>query len=49
MDTLLAMSVAIAEAFYKNIPQPIIDDVWDKLNDPIKKIILEFKNTFCCE
>lgn len=49
MDTLLAMSVAIAEAYYKNIPQSIIDDVWDKLDEPIKKIILEFNNAFCKE
>ena len=41
-DTLCAMSCAIAEAFYKEIPEHIVNSVWNKLTDDIKEVVLEF-------
>lgn len=43
---LLAMSCVIAEAFYKDIPQKLIDKVWCRLDNHIQKIVIEFYNTF---
>lgn len=41
-DTLCAMSYAIAEAFYKDIPQQLIANVWSKLDGDIKDVIKRF-------
>ena len=45
-DTLAAMSMAIAEAYYKNIPHEIYDAVWNKLDKDIQDIVIEFKNKY---
>lgn len=42
MDTLLAMSCAIAEAYFKDIPEKLINDVWNKLPEDIQHVISEF-------
>ena len=42
MDTLLAMSGAIAEAYYKYIPESLYQAVWHKLDKDIQHIIEEF-------
>ena len=42
MDTLMAMSCAIAEAYYKDIPEKLINDVWNKLPKDIQHVISEF-------
>ncbi len=42
MDTLLAMSCAIAEAYYKDIPEKLIYEVWNKLPKDVQHVISEF-------
>ena len=41
-DTLCAMSCAIAEAYYKDIPTQLIKDTLNKLPEDMKNIIAEF-------
>ena len=45
-DTLCAMSCAIAEAYYKDIPESLIDEVMNKLPQEMRDIVCQFKETF---
>ena len=41
-DTLTCIAAGIAEAFYKDIPQWIIDETWKRLPDDFKTILAKF-------
>ena len=45
-DTLCAMSCAIAEAFYKDIPPRLIDDVKEKLPNEMREVIAHFYEVY---
>ncbi len=38
-DTLACITGGIAEAFYKEIPQPIVEEVWQRLPDDFKDVL----------
>ena len=46
-DTTAAMSCAIAEAYYKDIPSPLVDHVYKKLTKEMQMIVDEFTDKFC--
>lgn len=45
-DTTAAMSCAIAEAFYKDIPEQLVDHVFGKLSEEMKNVIIKFKEKY---
>ena len=45
-DTLCAMSCAIAEAYYRDIPESLIKGVMDKLPREMREVVYEFKRVF---
>ena len=38
-DTLACITGGIAEAFYKEMPQPIVEEVWQRLPDDFKDVL----------
>lgn len=42
-DTLACITGGIAEAFYKAIPQPIVEQIWQRLPDDFKVILRELE------
>ena len=45
-DTTAAMSCAIAEAFYKDIPEQLVNHVFGKLSEEMKNVIIKFKEKY---
>ncbi len=45
-DTIAAITGSIAEAFYGGVPNAIAVKVWQKLDRPIRKTLLEFMGTY---
>lgn len=41
-DTLACITGGIAEAFYKTLPQEMIDETWDRLSEPLRNILESF-------
>ena len=46
-DTIACMTGGIAEAYYKEIPQPIIDKARLKMDAGLKRVIGEFMEKYC--
>ena len=46
-DTLCAISCAIAEAYYKHIPESLVEAVRNKLTPDMLKVIDDFDKRFC--
>ena len=44
-DTLACITGGIAEAFYKQIPQVMIDETWARLSDPLRTILDSFASS----
>ena len=44
-DTLACITGGIAEAFYKQIPQVMIDETWDRLSEPLRAILEAFASS----
>lgn len=44
-DTLACITGGIAEAFYKTLPQEMIDETWDRLSEPLRNILESFAKT----
>jgi type I restriction enzyme M protein len=42
-DTLACITGGIAEAFYKAIPQPIVEQIWQRLPDDFKLVLRELE------
>ena len=42
-DTLACITGGIAEAFYKAIPQPIVEQIWQRLPDDFKVVLRELE------
>lgn len=45
-DTLTCITGSIAEAFYGEVPEAVLDRVWGILDDPLKTIIVQFKAAY---
>lgn len=45
-DTIADMACAIAEADYQDIPEEILEHVYDKLPDEMRNIVIEFRNKY---
>ena len=46
-DTIACMTGGIAEAYYKEIPQPIIDKARLKMDAGMKRVMGEFMDKYC--
>ena len=45
-DTMACITGAIAQAYYKTIPKPIVEKVYSMIPEPFKKIIILFEKKF---
>ncbi|MEM6251804.1 MAG: ADP-ribosylglycohydrolase family protein [Cyanobacteria bacterium P01_D01_bin.156] len=45
-DTLTCITGGMAEAFYGEVPEAILDNVWKILDEPLKAIIIQFKAAY---
>ncbi len=45
-DTLACITGGIAQAFYKSIPVSIVEETFDRLNEPLKMIVREFSDKY---
>lgn len=45
-DTIGAITGSIADAFYQNIPQWIIDEAMNRLDDYLQKIVIDWQKTY---
>jgi ADP-ribosylglycohydrolase len=46
-DTLTCITGGIAEAFYGDIPEHIRQSVWERLDEPLKQVVEEFRDRYC--
>jgi ADP-ribosylglycohydrolase len=46
-DTLTCITGGIAEAFYSDIPEHIRQSVWERLDEPLKQVVEEFRDRYC--
>ncbi|RZM77339.1 ADP-ribosylglycohydrolase family protein [Leptolyngbya iicbica] len=46
-DTLTCITGGIAEAFYGDIPEHIHQAVWERLDEPLKKVVEAFRDRYC--
>jgi len=46
-DTLTCITGGIAEAFYGGVPDHIADEVWNRLDDQLAKVVREFRERYC--
>ena len=47
-DTIACIAGGIAQAFYKKVPDPIFDKVYDYLDSPLRQIVTLFNNRYSC-
>ena len=47
-DTIACMAGAIAHAFYKEVPEPIIDRVYRILDSKLRQVVTLFCNRYAC-
>lgn len=47
-DTLTCITGGIAEAFYGGIPEAIAQEVWQRLDDPMRQVVEQFQQKFPC-
>ncbi|KUG04088.1 putative hydrolase [hydrocarbon metagenome] len=45
-DTMACIAGGIAQAFYKEIPEPMVNQAWLLLDDDLKKIVEQFKQRY---
>lgn len=45
-DTLTCITGAIAEAFYGQVPTAIADQVWQRLDQPLRAVVVSFQDRF---
>jgi len=45
-DTIGAITGSIAEAFYHDIPQWIVDEALSRLGDPLREIVIDFQDIY---
>ena len=45
-DTLACITGGLAEAYYKEIPEEIVKEMWSRLPDDFSKILREMKGRF---
>jgi ADP-ribosylglycohydrolase len=45
-DTMACIAGAIAEAFYGGVPKPIAEAVLERLDDRLRKVVVEFRERF---
>ena len=47
-DTLACITGGIAEAYYKEIPEEIVKEMWSRLPETFSEILREMKGRFGC-
>ena len=47
-DTIACMAGAIAHAFYKEVPEPIMDRVYRILDSKLRQVVTLFCNRYAC-
>ena len=47
-DTLACITGGIAEAYYQEIPEEIVKEMWSRLPDEFREILREMRGRFGC-
>jgi ADP-ribosylglycohydrolase len=47
-DTLACITGGLAEAYYQEIPEEIVKEMWSRLPETLREILQEMKGRFGC-